>query len=71
MRIARPLTYALHGLHVAPWLPSGHMHARVPPRSEVAALTRRAHPLKTPGVMPGQSLEARTAAISQGLCRCV
>ena len=47
-------------------------HARAcAPRSEVAALTRRAHPLKTPGVMPGQSLEARTAAISQGLCRCV
>ena len=67
MRIARPLTYTLHGLHVAPWLPSWpHARALGPPIVS-SALTRRAHPLKTPGAMPGKSLEAHRCDITRPL----
>jgi len=67
MRIARPLTYTLHGLHVAPWLPSWpHARALGPPIVS-SALTRRAHPLKTSGAMPGKSLEAHRCDITRPL----
>ena len=44
-----------------------HARAFGPPVVRVAALTRRAHPLKTPGAMPGKSLEAHRCDITRPL----
>ena len=44
-----------------------HVRAFGPPVVRVAALTRRAHPLKTPGAMPGKSLEAHRCDITRPL----
>ena len=44
-----------------------HARACCPPVVKVAALTRRAHPLKTTGAMPGKSLEAHCCDITRPL----
>ena len=44
-----------------------HARACCPPVVKVAALTRRAHPLKTTGAMPGKSLEVLRCDITRPL----
>ncbi len=44
-----------------------HARACCPPVVKVAALTRRAHPLKTTGAMPGKSLEVHRCDITRPL----